>query len=163
MAPASAKVQSSNNVVRLPEEFVSGPLDDSLNGKDVEERNEEHCDHSKNNVLLCHELGVSAWLRLVKFAFDNGPAQGVQKRLDKNDATCPSMEKHKMLVRNSSEQGKNAFARRQSDGQGCESVGKGTDPVSKTTESGTSTVQSRTAFDGSDPCLVDNANKAVWD
>lgn len=54
-------------------------------------------------------------MRLIKFAFYNGPAERVDERLDEDDAASPSMQEVKVLIVDAGQQRKATLTIREKD------------------------------------------------
>lgn len=125
MAPACANVEYCNGGVCHFEELISSPLDHTLGAEDSQEEYEEQRNTAKDHVKLADPSSVDFWLRLVKLSFDNCPADGVDDGLHKDDAAAPSVQEVEVLIRNASDEGKNALTGAEKDSDGRESISEG--------------------------------------
>ncbi|KFY37394.1 hypothetical protein V495_07204, partial [Pseudogymnoascus sp. VKM F-4514 (FW-929)] len=98
VAPAGANIKGRDDIMRFLEEF--------------------HSKAAPNDVGLRYEGLEDGGLRLVKFAFDDGPNQGVEEGLDEDYATSPAVEEVEVLVGDACEEGKDAFSAGEEDAEG---------------------------------------------
>lgn len=75
----------------VPEKLMTSPSDDTLQTKNVQKCDEHHRDTAPYYVWLFDEVLVNARLWLVEAALDQCPSQRVDKGLDENNPTEPSM------------------------------------------------------------------------
>lgn len=113
VAPARANVKDCDDPVGEFEEFVASPFDGALGAEDCEESDEEHGEDAEDHVLLVEEVAEGGRLGFVEFAHDYRPDEGVEERLDEDDATAPAVEEIEVLVRDPSEPGEDALSVRE--------------------------------------------------
>lgn len=160
MTPAGAKVEDSDHIVATLEELVSGPADGPGGAEDVKKCDKELSHNAKDDILFLHEGLVDFWLGLVKSAFYDCPAEGVQEGLKEDNATRPAVQEVEVLIRDTCDEGKNAFAGAECDSEWSQSVRHCSNSIREPTQTSTRIVYPWHFLHWCHPGLVDNANKS---
>ena len=145
----------------LLEELISGQANSPASAEDVQEGDHDLGDDSPNDVLLLDESRVGFRLRLIESSFDQCPDQSVQEGLDENDTASPSMQEVEMLVRDTSDQGQDAFTRAECYCQWCQGIGQRADTITPASEACSDCLEFRVVFGRRDPSLVGNSDETV--
>lgn len=161
MTPACAKVKDSDESVGLFEELITRPSNCPAGAEDIKKCDHDLGNNTPDDVLLCDELDIRRWLRLVETAFNQSPDQCVKERLDKDNPPRPSVQEVKMLVRNAGDQRQDAFSGTQSYSERGESVSQSTNTVTPASEACPDTVQIWIAFDRGNPSFVGDTDQTI--
>ena len=156
--PAGNKVQDCNDKVRFAEKLVASPPNDGTHAKHPEEGKKALCDNSPDHVFLGDELGVHLGLRLVELSFDDGPTNGVDEGLNKNDAACPSVQEVEVFIMNSCQKAQYGVAGAKANRERGQSKSESPHTIVESTQTRTGIVI-RCIFDRSHPRLVDDADE----
>jgi hypothetical protein len=129
VAPAGADVEHCHGKVGDFEELISGVSDHAFRAEDGQEEDEEQSDTAEDHVKLVQPCSIDLWLGLVELSFNDRPTDGANGGLDEDDAAAPSVQEVEVLMRDAGNDGEDALAGTEQDGQGRESVGEGADTV----------------------------------
>lgn len=83
---------------------MTSPSDDTLQAEYVQKCDEHHRDNAPYYIRLFNKVLVDARLWLVEATLNQCPSQSVDKGLDENNPTEPSVQEIKGLVWNASDQ-----------------------------------------------------------
>jgi hypothetical protein len=84
--------------MRFAEELIARPSNNRPQAEKEQKTDEQSCHAAKDHVLLSNEIAVLFWLRLVQVRLHDSPHDGMQGRLDVDDAARPTMQEIEVLV-----------------------------------------------------------------